>query len=138
MLHWSGFFYNISILITTKGVLSSKICPHKSVATNLSSKFDEFLSGRSQFDTDHRVDFYAHTCCQSAIFGPLFAFYCPLFFTKKTNLQCRNSPQMRFLRCSFRVDVATALRKVRLIARWQNGRSIAAFECGNVGASWGV
>ena len=45
------------------------------------SKTSEFLAGRSQFDTDHRFDFYAHTCCQSATFGPLLAFYCPLFFT---------------------------------------------------------
>ena len=64
-------------------ILSSQICPHKFVLTNLSSKFDEFQAARSQFDTDHRVDFYAHTCSQSAIFGPLFAFCCPLFFTEK-------------------------------------------------------
>ena len=37
--------------------LSSQIGPHKSVLTNLFSKFGEFLAGRSQFDTDHRVDF---------------------------------------------------------------------------------
>ena len=55
------------------------------VRKNLSSKFDAFLAGYSQFDNDHRVDFYAHTCCQSATSGPLFAFYCPLFLTKKKN-----------------------------------------------------
>ena len=49
------------------------------VRKNLSSKFDVFLADRSQFDSDHHVDFYAHTCCQSATFGSLFAFYCPLF-----------------------------------------------------------
>ena len=53
----------------------------KSVLTNLSSKFDRFLAARSQFNTGHRVNFYAHTCYQSASFEPLFAFYCPLFFT---------------------------------------------------------
>ena len=31
----------------------------------------------------HGVNFYAPTCCQSATFGPLFAFYCPLFFYEK-------------------------------------------------------
>ena len=47
-------------------------------------KFDEFLAERSQFDSDHGVNFYAPTCCQSATFvRPLFAFYCPLFFTKQ-------------------------------------------------------
>ena len=50
----------------------------------LSSKFDEFLAVRSQFDSDHGVDFYAPTCCQSATFArPLFAFNCPLYFTRK-------------------------------------------------------
>ena len=53
------------------------------VCKNLSAKFDQFLTMHSQFDSDHRIDFYAHTCCQSATFGPLFAFYCPLFFTGK-------------------------------------------------------
>ena len=52
----------------------------------LSSKFDEFLAVRSQFDSDHGVDFSAPTFCQSATFmQPLFAFYCPLFFTKNNN-----------------------------------------------------
>ena len=56
----------------------------KSVLTNLSSKFDRFLAAHSQFDTSHRIDFYAHTCYQSATFvRPFFAFYCRLFFTKK-------------------------------------------------------
>ena len=72
------------------------------VRKNMSSTFDGFLADRSQFDIDHRVDFYAHTCCQSSISGPLFAFYCPLFFTKKiiNNVAFR---QMRCLRCTFRV-----------------------------------
>ena len=34
----------------------------------LSSQFDEFLAERSQFDSDHGVDFYAPTFCQSATF----------------------------------------------------------------------
>ena len=49
-------------------------------------KCEEFLAGLSKFDRDHGVDFYAHTCCQSATFvRPLFAFYCPLSFTKNNN-----------------------------------------------------
>ena len=52
----------------------------------LSSKFDEFLAVQSQFDSDHGINFYAPTCCQSATFvRPLFAFYCPLFFTGKNH-----------------------------------------------------
>ena len=50
----------------------------------LSSKFEEFLAARSQFDSDHGVDFSAPTVCLSTIFVRLlFEFYCPLFFTKK-------------------------------------------------------
>ena len=55
------------------------------VHKNLSSKFDRFQPVRSQFDTDYRLDFYAHTYCQSATFGPLFAFYWPLFLTGGNN-----------------------------------------------------
>ena len=43
------------IYTTTIGAVSPK-----SVLTNLSSKFDRFLAVRSQFNTGHRVDFYAH------------------------------------------------------------------------------
>ena len=54
------------------------------VRKKLSSKFDEFLAARSQFDNDHRVDFYAPTCCLSATFvRPLFAFV--LCFLRQKN-----------------------------------------------------
>ena len=46
----------------------------------LSSRFDEFLAARLQFNSDHGVDFSAPTFRQSATFvRPLFAFYCTLF-----------------------------------------------------------
>ena len=52
----------------------------------LLSKFAEFLAARSQFDSDHGVDFSAPTFCQSVIFvRPLFAFYFPLFLRKNNN-----------------------------------------------------
>ena len=75
----------------------------------LSSKCEEFIAGRSQFDSDHGVDFSAPTCCQSATFvRPLFAFYCPLFFTGE-------NAALHFMPCMnavFALDVATALRKI--------------------------
>ena len=56
------------------------------VRKNLSLQFDEFLPERSQFDSDHRVDFSTPTSCQSTTFvRPLFA--CPLFFTTKNHKQ---------------------------------------------------
>ena len=54
------------------------------VLKKLYSKFEEFLAGRSQFDNDDGVDFYAPTCCQSATFlRPLFAFILWFFYHKQ-------------------------------------------------------
>ena len=59
---------------------------HYNIGRELSSKFDDFLAGRSQFDSVRGVDFYAPKSCQSAtLVRPLFAFYCPVFFTNKNN-----------------------------------------------------
>ena len=79
------------------------------VRKNLSSKFDEFLVMQSQFDSDHGVDLYAYTRCLSATFGPLFAFYCPLSFTREKK-QCRISSDV--YAAVFALDVATALRQI--------------------------
>ena len=49
-----------------------------------SSKFDEFLAARSQFNSDNGVDFSTPTSCQSATYvRPLFAFYCTFFLRKQ-------------------------------------------------------
>ena len=60
---------------------------------------------------------------------------CHLLFTTNiiNNVAFRHI--LRCLRCSFRIDIATALRQTRLIARWRNGRCRA--ECGNVEGSEG-
>ena len=79
----------------------------------LSSKFEEFLAVRSQFDSDHGVDFSAPTCCQSATFvRPLFAFYCPLFFMKIiiNNAALHFMPHMNAV---FVLDVATPLLRIK-------------------------
>ena len=65
----------IKQLLRTLSYYSSPV--HK----NLSSKYDRFLPARSQFDTNHSVDFYAPTCCLSATFVHPFFCVCPLFFT---------------------------------------------------------
>ena len=77
----------------------------------LSSKCEEFLAGRSKFDSDHGVGFAAPTCCQSATFlRPLFGFYCPLFFYgKNSNAALHFKPRMDAV---FALDVATALRLI--------------------------
>ena len=55
-----------------------------------SAKLDQFLPVRSHFDTKRPVNFFHIATFPSPTFGPLFAFHCPLFFTKNNNLQCRD------------------------------------------------
>ncbi len=50
------------------------------------TKFDQFLPVRSHFDTKRPVNFFHIPTFPSPTFGPLFAFHCPLFFTKYNNL----------------------------------------------------
>ena len=52
------------------------------------AKFDQFLPVRSHFDTKRPVIFFHIATFPSPTFGPLFAFHCPLFFTKNNNLEC--------------------------------------------------
>ena len=54
------------------------------------AKFDQFLPVRSHFDTKRPVKFFHIATFPSSTFGPLFAFHCPLFFTKNNNLECRD------------------------------------------------
>ena len=62
-------------IYTTKGDASVCLC----------TKFDQFLPVRSHFDTKHPVHFFHIATFPSPTFGPLFAFHCPLFFTKNNN-----------------------------------------------------
>ena len=48
----------------------------------------------SHFDTKRPVIFFHIATFPSPTFGPLFAFHCPLFFTKNNNLQCRDVLKM--------------------------------------------
>ena len=54
------------------------------------AKFDKFLPVRSHFDTRRPVNFFHKATFPSPTFGPLFAFHCPLLFTKNNNLECRD------------------------------------------------
>ena len=63
----------------------------RAVLTNLSATFDENLPGRSQFNSDHHVNFSTPTSCQSATFvRPPFAFV--LCFLRHKIIK---NPQMR-------------------------------------------
>ena len=50
------------------------------------AKFDQFLPVCPHFDTKRPVNFFHIATFPSPTFGPLFAFHCPLFFTKNNNL----------------------------------------------------
>ena len=54
------------------------------------AKFNQFLPVPSHFDTKRPVNFFHIATFPSPTFGPLFAFHCPLFFTKNNNLECRD------------------------------------------------
>ena len=47
------------------------------------AKFDQFLPARSHFDSKRPENFVRIATFTSATFGPLFAFHCPLVFTKR-------------------------------------------------------
>ena len=68
----------------------------------VSSKFDQFLPARSYFVSKRPENFVRIAKFPYAAFGPLFAFHCPLFFTRNNHLQCkslRHTPvQMHFSR----------------------------------------
>ena len=55
------------------------------------AKFDQFLPARSHFDSKRPENFVRIATFPSATFGPLFAFHCPLFFTKNNNLEWKSS-----------------------------------------------
>ena len=102
---------------STKSVQWSRtLDPHMSltessehVLKKLSSKFDEFLAARSQFDSDHGFDFYVPTCFQSATYvRTLFAFYLRMnavFALESWHFV----PRMNAV---FALDVPTTLRQI--------------------------
>ena len=55
------------------------------------AKFDKFLPARSHFDSKRPENFVRIAKFPYAAFGPLFAFHCPLFFTRNNDLECKSS-----------------------------------------------
>ena len=66
----------VYIIVTTIGEACVCVC----------AKFDQFLPVRPHFDTKRPVNFFHIATFPSPTFGPLFAFHCPLFFTKNNDL----------------------------------------------------
>ena len=55
------------------------------------AKFDKFLPARSHFDSKRPENFVRIAKFPYAAFGPLFAFHCPLFFTRNNYLEWKSS-----------------------------------------------
>ena len=55
------------------------------------AKFDQFLPARSHFESKRRENLIRIAKFPYAAFGPLFAFHCPLFFTRNNDLECKSS-----------------------------------------------
>ena len=66
----------MTVIYTTKGDACVCVC----------AKLDQFLPVRSHFETKRPVNCFHIATFPSPTFGPLFAFHCPLFFTKNNNL----------------------------------------------------
>ena len=68
-----------------------------SLTTNLAAcvcqcaKFDQFLPARSHFGSKRPENCVRIAKFPYAAFGPLFAFHCPLFFTRNNDLECKSS-----------------------------------------------
>ena len=102
----SAHLRTVKMLLTEAGQSNGQFCPrsnwkHGDLDWNLSclinlyyyrrrvcvfAKLDQFLPVRSHFDTKRPVNCFHIATFPSPTFGPLFAFHCPLFFTKNNNL----------------------------------------------------
>ena len=70
----------VSILTTN---LAAVVCVCVCVDVCQCAKFDQFLPGRSHFESKRSENFVRIAKFPYAAFGPLFAFHCPLFFYEK-------------------------------------------------------
>ena len=88
----------------------------------LSSKCEECLAVRSQFDSDHGVDFLRlHVANSRPLCDRFLRFIVRCFLLKK------NNAALHLMNAVFMLDVATALYG-RLIARWRHSRW--CYHCG--------
>ena len=55
------------------------------------AKFNQFLPAHSHFESKRSENFVRIAKFPYAAFGPLFAFHCPLFFTRNNDLEWKSS-----------------------------------------------
>ena len=71
--------------------LAAVVCVCVCVDVCQCAKFDQFLPARSYFESIRPENFVRIAKFPYAAFGPLFAFHCPLFFTRNNDLECKSS-----------------------------------------------
>ena len=76
---------------TRNGILTTNLAAVVCVCVCVCAKFDQFLSARSYFESIRPENFVRIAKFPYAAFGPLFAFHCPLFFTRNDDLECKSS-----------------------------------------------
>ena len=84
------FAFHCPLFFTKNNNLECRDVLKTVTVTCVCAKCDQFLSVRSHFDTKRPVNFFHIATFPSPTFGPLFAFHCPLFFTKNNNFECRD------------------------------------------------
>ena len=77
----------ISQLLFTSRNLTTNLAAVVCVDVCQCAKFDQFLPGRSHFESKRSENFVRIAKFPYAAFGPLFAFHCPLFFTRNNDLE---------------------------------------------------
>ena len=72
----SAIYLLLPVILTTN--LAAVVC--------VCAQFDQFLALRSYFESIRPENFVRIAKFPYAAFGPLFAFHCPLFFTRNNDL----------------------------------------------------
>ena len=72
-------------------ILTTNLAAVVCVCVCVRAKFDKFLPARSYFESIRPENFVRIAKFPYAAFGPLFAFHCPLFFTRNDDLEYKSS-----------------------------------------------
>ena len=85
------------------------------------AQFDQFLPARTYFESKRAEHFVRIAKFPYAAFGPLFAFHCPLFFTRNNDLECKSSRFAAVVRRSveYRLLHLNGVIRSAGVAQWQ-------------------
>ena len=87
----SSAHFNILLVTPSSKSLMYILTTNLAAVVCVCAKFDQFLPARSYFESIRPENFVRIAKFPYAAFGPLFAFHCPLFFTRNNDLECKSS-----------------------------------------------